>query len=404
MIHGRVGRYLEEEAGDGIDRILDLLAHHFWHSDDEEAKRTYLSRAADAARAEYANDAAIDYFERLVPLLDESDRIATMLKLAKVLQLVGALGRAEATALEARTLAADSGDLLQVAWADASLAETAKRQSRFEAAVARLDAALGRFRDLEDAAGVGDMLHLAGVIAQLQGDYATARERYEDSRRVREGIDDWAGVATTGGNLAILAEFDGDYAAALRINDDALGLRRRIGDRRGIGIGEMNAGYYRILNGDLESARNHLEEALRLSRELGDRAMIAHSTFTLGNAMRDLGDHAAAATRYAEALELQRELDDRFSLTFIVEDVGVLLAWAGEAEQGFELLGGAEAVREQIGSPRPPTLDAELAGHFAAARQALGDEAADAAVTRGKAWSFEEAIEAALGASSRIGA
>ena len=117
-----------------------------------------------------------------------------------------------------------------------------------------------------------------------------------------------------------------------RINDDALELRHRIGDRRGIGIGEMNAGYYRILNGDLDRARDHLEEALRLSRELGDRAMIAHSTFTLGNAERDLGDLAAAATRYVDALKLQRELDDRFSITFILEDVGVLLARAGEVE------------------------------------------------------------------------
>jgi adenylate cyclase len=402
MIHGRVGRYLEEEAGDGIDRILDLLAHHFWHSDDEEAKRTYLARAADAARAGYANDAAIDYYDRLVPLLDPSERVATMLKLAKVLQLVGALGRAEATALDARTLAVDIGDLLQVAWADASLAETAKRQSRFEEATSRLDAAMAQFRELDDSAGVGDMLHLAGVIAQLQGDYPTAKARYEDSRGVREGIDDLAGVATTSGNLAILAEFGGDYAAALRINDEALGLRRRIGDRRGIGIGEMNAGYYRILNGDLEAARKHLEEALRLSRELGDRAMIAHSTFTLGNAERDFGDHAAAAARYVEALELQRELDDRFSLTFIVEDVGVLLARAGEAEQGFELLGGAEAIRQQIGSPRPPTIEVELAEHFAAGRAAIGDAVADAAIARGKAWTFDEAIDAALHASSQV--
>jgi class 3 adenylate cyclase/tetratricopeptide (TPR) repeat protein len=401
-LHGRIGRFLEADAGDGVDRIVDLLAHHFSHSEDQPKQIEYLRRAAIAAQAAYSNAAAIDYYERLVPLLDGSDRVATMLKLAKVLQLVGALGRAESTALEARTMASDLDDLLQVAWADASLAETAKRQSRFEEATARLDAAIGRFRGLDDAAGVGDMLHLAGVIAQLQGDYATAKERYEDSRRVREGIDDWAGVATTGGNLAILAEFDGDYPAALRINADALELRRRIGDRRGIGIGEMNAGYYWILNGDLETARKHLEEALRLSRELGDRAMIAHSTFTLGNAMRDLGDHATAAERYAEALALQRELDDRFSLTFILEDVGVLLAWAGEAEQGFELLGGAEAVRQQIGSPRPPTLDVELAGHFAKARQAVGEEAAEAAIARGKAWSFEEAIEAALLASSRV--
>ena len=46
----------------------------------------------------------------------------------------------------------------------------------------------------------------------------------------------------------------------------------------------------------------------------------------------------------------------------------MLLARAGEEEQGFELLGGAEAVRAQIGSPRPPTLEVELEGHFAAAR------------------------------------
>ena len=240
------------------------------------------------------------------------------------------------------------------------------------------------------------MLHLAGVVAQLQGDYRAAKSRYEDSRSVRDEIGDVAGVATTDGNLAILAEFDGDYPAALAINDRALALRRQVGDRRGIGIGEMNAGYYRILNGDLESARRHLQEALRLSRELGDRAMVAHSTFTLGNAERDLGDLAAAAARYGDALQLQRELDDRFSLTFIVEDVGVLLARAGEEEQGFELLGGAEAIRTEIGSPRPPTLEVELEGHLAAARATIGDAVADAAVARGRAWSFEDAVDAAL--------
>ena len=72
MLHGRVGRYLEEAAGDGNDRIIDLLAHHFWHSDDEERKRTYLARAAEIAQAAYANDAAIEYQERLISLLERS--------------------------------------------------------------------------------------------------------------------------------------------------------------------------------------------------------------------------------------------------------------------------------------------------------------------------------------------
>jgi tetratricopeptide (TPR) repeat protein len=397
-----IGSYYERSDPEGIDRRLDLLAHHFWLSDDDDRKRTYLGRAADAARTAYANATAIDYLDRLMPLLDGAARVEALLKLAKVLQVVGELGRAASVALEARALATELGDGLQAAWADASIAETAKRQSRFDEATERLDAAMSGFQAERANGGVGDMLHLAGVVAQLQGDYARARTRYEDSRAVREEVGDSAGVATTDGNLAILAEFDGDYVAARELTDRSLELRRRIDDRRGIGIAEMNAGYYRILTSDLAAAREHLQEGLRVSRELGDRQMVAHATFTLGNAERDAGDWGAAAVRYGEALRLQRDLDDRFSLTFIVEDVGVLLARTGDEVAGFELLGGAEAIRALIGSPRPPTLEVELVGHFAAARATLGDTAADAAIARGRAWTFDEAIEAALAAAARV--
>ena len=75
-LHVRVGTFLEETQPDAIDRNLDLLAHHFWHGDDEERKRGYLRRAGEAAQAAYANEAAIDYFERLAPLLEGAERVA----------------------------------------------------------------------------------------------------------------------------------------------------------------------------------------------------------------------------------------------------------------------------------------------------------------------------------------
>ncbi|HET9344815.1 MAG TPA: AAA family ATPase, partial [Candidatus Limnocylindrales bacterium] len=181
-LHGRIGHWFETTDPDGVERRLDLLAHHFWLGDDEERKRLYLARAADAARTAYANASATLYLERLVPLLVGVEQVDAQLKLAKVLQVVGSLTEAEAVATEARLTAEGLGDALEVAWADASLAETAKRQSRYEEATGRLEAALRTFKAEGASAGVGDMLHLAGVIAQLQGDYATAKARYEDSR------------------------------------------------------------------------------------------------------------------------------------------------------------------------------------------------------------------------------
>ena len=86
---------------EGVEHRLDLLAHHFWNSDDDERKRLYLQRAADAARSAYANDAAIRYLERLVPMLDGTERVEALLQLAKVVELAGDWARAQTTAREA---------------------------------------------------------------------------------------------------------------------------------------------------------------------------------------------------------------------------------------------------------------------------------------------------------------
>ena len=99
-LHVRVGTFLEETQPDAIDRNLDLLAHHFWHGDDEERKRGYLRRAGEAAQAAYANEAAIDYLERLEPLLEGADRAQALLRLSDVLALVGGWDRAEEVATE----------------------------------------------------------------------------------------------------------------------------------------------------------------------------------------------------------------------------------------------------------------------------------------------------------------
>src|SRR4029077_8451159 len=87
MLHERVGRHIEEAEADAIDRHLDLLAHHYSRSENMPKKREYLGRAGDAAQAAYANQAAIDYFERLAPLVEQGARVDALLKLGGVLEL-----------------------------------------------------------------------------------------------------------------------------------------------------------------------------------------------------------------------------------------------------------------------------------------------------------------------------
>ncbi len=155
MLHERVGGYIEESEADAIDRHLDLLAHHYWRSDNLSKKREYLGRAGDAAQASYANQAAIDYFERLAPLLEQGARVEALLKLGKVLELVGNWRRAEQVDSEAMGLAEDLGDDQARASCETALAEVARKQGRYDEALERLDRAGAAFRDLGDESGVG---------------------------------------------------------------------------------------------------------------------------------------------------------------------------------------------------------------------------------------------------------
>ena len=394
MLHGKVGEFIEAADPDGVDRQLDLLAHHFWHSDDEDRKRRYLERAADAARAAYANKAAIDYLERLVTVLDDADRVAVLLKLGRLQEFVGGWATSQATNQAALDLATQVGDTASQGWALHALADAARKQGRFDEAALRLTEAERRFTAIADEAGIAQVLHTAGTLASQQGDSDTAQERYETSAEIRERIGDLVALAATLQNLGVAAEFRGDYAAARQYNQRALAIRQGRDDRWGVGTSSNNLAMIALHEERMDEARELGESAVGALREVGDAWMLAIARNTLGNAARAQGDRAAAAANYASALETYRELDDRWAMAYLFEDVAVFGA-STEPELAHELVGAADRLRQETGSPRGPALDAELARLLSPARTSIGDPAADAAVVRGRDRSLEEAAELA---------
>jgi class 3 adenylate cyclase/tetratricopeptide (TPR) repeat protein len=392
-LHVLVGTYLEASDPEGIELRLDILAHHFWNGDDDERKRIYLSRAADAARASYANAAAVDYLTRLVPLLSGAQRVEALLKLAKAQEFTGDWPTAEATARDALAEAAELGDGTSRGWAEVALAESTRKQGRFEEAGAHLAAARGHFDTVGLDEGVGQVLHLAGTVAAQQGDYAGARDRYNESLTIRARLGDTASLGGLYSNLAVVAEYEGDNTTARGHNERALALRREVGDRWAIGVSENNLGMIALHEGDYERARAHFEASMRLNREIGDAWMVAIGHNNLGNATRGLGDIDAARTHYGSALEAYRDYDDRWAMAFLLEDMGILAAQSGDAEAAHEAIGVAERMRGEIESPRAPALEEELATALAEARTAIGDDAAEAALARGRAMSAADVEE-----------
>lgn len=392
-LHRRIGEYIELTEADDLEPHLDLLAHHFWFGDDAARKRLYLLRAEASARRRYANEAAIDYGERLLTLVEGAERAEALLRLGRVLELTGAWDRAAEAAREAGGIAAALDDNRLAARCEAALAEVARRQGQYDESVQRLESAVATFRAEGDDEGLGLALHGMGTVAAQRGDFDAARRCYLESLDIRERLGNRAAQGSLFSNLAIVAEYTGDTADARAQSERALAIRQEIGDLWGIGVSQNNLSMIAYREGNYAEARDRSEAAIRLCGEAGDPWMVALSHNTLGNAAREMQDYSLAAASYAATLDAYRSNDDPWAVAYLLEDAALLAAAYGAATAAFELLGAADSLRVGIGAPRDGEQQAELERRLGDVRGTLQVRQIEAAEARGRSWAAAAAID-----------
>ncbi len=389
-LHERTGDVLAEEWG--VAASPDILAHHFWHSDNVEKQRRFLRLAGDAARGAYSNAVAIEHFRRLAEVTVGDERAQALLDLAGVLELTGDWSGAEENAHRARELSVETSNRARTGWCDVALAETARKRGEYDAAVALLERAAASFTELGDDAGLARVLHLQGTVAAQRGSLDAARAAYDASRRLREQLGDRSGLAALLSNLGIVAEYEGDYRAAAGYHERALELRRELGDRWAIAVSYTNLGMIAVLEGRHADARDLFEESMRLNEAVGDVWMVAVAHHNLGNANRGLGELATARRHYATSLATYEEYRDRWSLAFLLEDIAVLAAAEEDPVTALELIGAADALRAELDATRPAALDEQLAAALDPHVGSLSPTERDAIVERGRARPIAEVL------------
>ena len=229
--------YIEETEADAIEHQLDLLAHHYWHSDNVAKKREYLRARRRGRAGEYANAAAIDYFERLAPLVGErraGRRAAEARRGARARRATGSAPRRSSA--RRSTSRSGSATTAPARWCETALAEIARKQGRYDEAHALLDRAAATLRDASTTTRASARCCTSRARSRAQrGDYEQAGRA--GTRRAWRSA---SGSATGrhGGllsNLGIVAEYDGDYDASGSFHERALAIltraRRPLGDR-----------------------------------------------------------------------------------------------------------------------------------------------------------------------------
>ena len=199
------------------------------------------------------------------------------------------------------------------------------------------------------------VLDRAGTFARGQGEFERAARLLEECVEIRRTLEDERELGLSLKNLGNVMLDLGDLERAALHYEESLEVRRRINDVRGMAETLNNLGVLARFNGDWDLAVKHYEEARPLFEQLHDTIGAARLLMNISEARLEQGDHAAALSYVQQSLKWYVEVGSRWDIADCLEIAAAAANVRGEPAEAARLFGAAEALRDSLGTPLPPS-------------------------------------------------
>ncbi len=276
-------------------------------------------------------------------------------------------------------------------------ARLAQMQGDYQSARALFERGLIMYEALGDEKGLASLINALGMTVHEQGDHAYALTLHARSLALSRALGDTRQVAVTLGYLAVVKQEQGDYANAAPLHEEGVSILRSLGDQKAAAIALGNQALLYREMGDVERAILLNEEVLTLMQDEGDRGGIAITLNNLGELMHERGDDARATELLVRSLMLYRELGMRWGVPYVLEGLATVSEAAGKPGRAARFFGAATALRESLGMSRPPSEAARYDRTIARVEAALGQGPFRTAFAIGRSLSPDEATSEAMG-------
>jgi predicted ATPase len=350
-LHERIGLFIERTYPDRLTQYVDVLAHHYGRTRRLDKQQVWFRAAGDAAKAAFANEAAIDYYERLLPLLPEDKTGEVLVELGGVWHLTGRWTEAERAYRRAMQIAARAGHSRVLAASQRDLGDLFMYTQSYAEAVSWLTRAAEEFERLGDRQGLSRTLDRITFALYQQGAYDEALAMAERHLAMATEAGDLAGVSIALNHSGLVHLNTGQTAAALTLLQQALDTASRAGDRRCLLYAAGNLGLAHWRYGDHARAVTCYHQALSVAQEIGDRQVTGVYIGNLGAVYRDQGDSAQAAKCFLHALRVAVELGDWTSIADQVACLAATAAGQGRDREAERLFAQAITLARLLDAP-----------------------------------------------------
>ena len=350
-LHERVGLYIERTYADRLAQYVDMLAYHYGRTRRLDKQRIWFRAAGDAAKAAFANEAAVGYYERLLPLQPEEQTGEVLVELGAIWHLTGQWTEAERALRQAMEVASRTGRRDVLATSQRDLGDLYMYTQSYAEAVSWLTRAADEFERLGDRPGLSRTLDRITFARYQQGAYEEALVVAARHLEMATEAGDLAGVSSALNHTGLVRLNTGQTAEALALLQRALDTAKAAGDRRCLLYAAGNLGLVYLVRGNHLQAVHHSRQALAVAQEMGEQQTAGVYIGNMGEVYRQQGDYLQATTCFVYALRTAVRLGDWTNVADQVANLATTAAAQGDHHRAERLFTRAIALARLLDAP-----------------------------------------------------
>ena len=353
QLHKRIGETLEELHADRIEEFAPLLAHHFFHAQDERSLKydmlagekaaklfanteatTHFSRALETAKQQQTQPEQItQLFTQLGSVLELSGRFEKALEIYEDMQMFGSSQKnpsiemkalmakatiysifshlhnptlAEQTLVEALEMSRAIGDRAAQAKLNWNLMISYLFSKQLDKSLQCGEVALALARESNDPEQLAFILNDLCRVYTCRGEFDKAHASIQDARKLWRSLDNQVMLADSLGSEAEAYFNAGKYQLSIESNQHALDICEKTENLWGQSYNRMLMAFACIENGQLGRGIQLAEHSIQLADEAG---LIA-SSITLRSELAWVYAHCGAFEKSHPLIERAFQVSD----------------------------------------------------------------------------------------------
>lgn len=350
LLHKKVAENIESLHEDDLEDWYSDLARHHRRAENHTEALDYYIKGGKKAENVYANEDAIEMYEKALELCDEADikdveRLEIIKKITKAYSLLGEYDKTKDYLERALESTEDPGEKQKIY---RRIAKIHYEQADWDRSLEYIEMGLSEYK--QEREETCRLLSLKGMVYVQKGDYDRAEQIFEKEKEVAESIGSEESMGQVYHDIGTTALRKGEIDSSIKRLQKAIDIREKTDNKIELQKSYNNLGIAYADAANFEKAEKYYKKSLEVCKDIGDKTGNAASLNNLGTIQMKKGDLYKAIDTFEESFDISKKLGDKHGMAIALSNLANIFQTLGDFESAESSLVESHEIADEIGA------------------------------------------------------